>query len=720
MLQATHMKDLKKSGLSDATIQKAGFYSVDKEELKKKLKKKNLRVKSAYAIPYKDGYERFRCFYASTNSKKPKYRQLKGTPALPYITDDIIAIREKNNIPLWITEGEKKALCLTQHGCHAIGVSGVWNFKAGKNSTSSLEDKYLWEEIRNINWKGRAVYLAFDADLWTNPQVRDALYELCFILLELKANIKIITWDISLGKGIDDYIVCWVKHREDIGKTISKLTKKAIRLTDFINIEHKESIIRGLQRVELSPINENSIVKKLSSKIGVKDQLIWDAISTKEDKKIEYSDDEVQDSLELLRSPNLLEMFLKDCHQQYIGRDNELILIKLATITRHFQVGVPIIITGTSSVGKSELLKTVLKTVDPTSKEDFTRVSRNYLLYKAELEHRIITLFEIHGSEDSAYLFRTALSEGELSLGTVEDDIQKGGNKPKDIKKSTKGLVLFSTFASASLDHELATRVILLELEHDPVLAKQVYQLNANTSIINDKDEISKKWQIADTLIKPKEVHIPYIKKLADLFPTDEERFMRDYKKVKYLICASALLHQYQRENNEGVIIASEEDYRLIYSLRDLLQQNSSEIAAPTIKFLRTIEKLTKDKEAPYNTTTRGKIKAELGMSDSSIKRYVKNAKEAECITVVGIGEKQTIRLVDMPKAKSPLPSPEELFDRPNEPLSQTTKSTSKTRLSDDQPQKSHIEPAQPRPKKLKLRHLTKKKRLRKTSSTAQ
>ena len=40
-------------------------------------------------------------------------------------------------IPLWITEGQKKADALASHGLCAIALLGVWNFK-GKNKFDSL------------------------------------------------------------------------------------------------------------------------------------------------------------------------------------------------------------------------------------------------------------------------------------------------------------------------------------------------------------------------------------------------------------------------------------------------------------------------------------------------------------------------------------------------------------------------------------------------------
>jgi hypothetical protein len=43
-------------------------------------------------------------------------------------------------------------------------------------------------EFEKFTWKGRIVYLSFDSDLWINPQVRKALYELA-VKLHLKGEL---------------------------------------------------------------------------------------------------------------------------------------------------------------------------------------------------------------------------------------------------------------------------------------------------------------------------------------------------------------------------------------------------------------------------------------------------------------------------------------------------------------------------------------------------
>ena len=406
-----------------------------------------------------------------------------------------------------------------------------------------------------------------------------------------------------------------------------------------------------------SPIEQEGWIKALARNIHVSTKVIKQELeklkklSAITDTAPSYTDEEKVQALEFLKAPDLVNRFLDACHLRYIGRDRELVLLKLATITRHFNMGLSVVVTGTSSVGKSELVKTVLKTVYPLDCEDFTRTSEQYLLYREKpLDHKIITFYEMHGIKNS-YLIRTALSEGNLRLGTVISN-SKIGIVPKDIEKSAKGLVLFSTTTEQNLDEELETRLLKIEITHDETLARQVYLLEDKSN-----DEIFRLWQCADSLIKPLAVEIPFEGELANLFSTREERYLRDFKKVKLLIRASALLHQYQRPHkSDSCIIATRDDYELVYSLRDLISQSISVVGTHIIEFLQTAKKL--------GQPTREQIQSELKKSDGTLKRYVKTALEHDLIQVTGRGKRQEIRVLDIPEPVSALPAPENIFKK--------------------------------------------------------
>ena len=78
------------------------------------------------------------------------------------------------NIPLFITEGIKKADALVSRGACAIALLGVWNFRG----TNDLGGKTALADWEHIALNDRRVYIVFDSDVMTNPAVHAALSRL--------------------------------------------------------------------------------------------------------------------------------------------------------------------------------------------------------------------------------------------------------------------------------------------------------------------------------------------------------------------------------------------------------------------------------------------------------------------------------------------------------------------------------------------------------------
>ncbi len=266
------IEDIKKSGLTPETVNNAGvrmYSSFKKGNLKDILGFQSINGHSItqtcklIEFPYLGpaGKVMFYRFKLIPSLDGVSYLGPKETATVPYIPQDTWAVKNKVHKPLSIEEGEKKALIITQLGRYAIGLSGVWNFKAGKNSDWH-KDKSLWCELQSFSWGGRTVYLNFDADLWVNPSVRMALYELAFKLHALGALVRIATWDANIGKGIDDYLVNRSKETgQSMELILNEVERDAKPLMSFINSDHKPEIIRAVATVDLDPLAYDEILK---------------------------------------------------------------------------------------------------------------------------------------------------------------------------------------------------------------------------------------------------------------------------------------------------------------------------------------------------------------------------------------------------------------------------------------------------------------------------
>lgn len=138
--------------------------------------------------------------------KQLRYGQPKGSVNEIYLPPFIDWLDYAKDVakPIVITEGELKAACATKHGVPTIGLGGVWSFK------SSAQHQPLLEQFKNIVWRDRVVYICYDSDASSNPQVIKAANALARELMLLGAVPHVLFVPaVAVGTkcGLDDYIV---------------------------------------------------------------------------------------------------------------------------------------------------------------------------------------------------------------------------------------------------------------------------------------------------------------------------------------------------------------------------------------------------------------------------------------------------------------------------------------------------------------------------------
>ena len=163
-LKPHHVEDLRSSGLSEATIDKTGFYSGTVEEVRRIV---GFDVGPGLVIPYPGiSYWRVKPDRPPViDGKRAKYLTPKGGQVRLYIPPEVRPLLKDTTARLLITEGEKKALKATQEGFPAIGLSGFWCFRQDHKPIADLD---------LISWEGRPVYLAYDSDLAEKDDVLQA------------------------------------------------------------------------------------------------------------------------------------------------------------------------------------------------------------------------------------------------------------------------------------------------------------------------------------------------------------------------------------------------------------------------------------------------------------------------------------------------------------------------------------------------------------------
>ncbi len=121
--------------------------------------------RQALVFPYRDLDGTVNCFARrrphdprlDKDGKPIKYEQPAGIPSRAYFPPASLNQLKDGVSTVYVTEGEKKALALSQLGLAAVGIGGIWcGCKQG--STDLIDD------LAAIFWTDRVVYIVFDYD----------------------------------------------------------------------------------------------------------------------------------------------------------------------------------------------------------------------------------------------------------------------------------------------------------------------------------------------------------------------------------------------------------------------------------------------------------------------------------------------------------------------------------------------------------------------------
>jgi energy-coupling factor transporter ATP-binding protein EcfA2 len=175
-------------------------------------------------IPYLDatgrptGYHRLKPSHPRASSKKEdrgktiKYEAPKGLPNRLYIPPGTRAAVADPAVDLLLTEGEKKALAADAAGFACLSVPGVWAWQGkrqrGANGRGS-GPRELIDDLKAVAWEGRKVYVVFDSDAATNPNVQQAERALVKVLSAAGATVSVVrlpTGATGEKQGLDDFL----------------------------------------------------------------------------------------------------------------------------------------------------------------------------------------------------------------------------------------------------------------------------------------------------------------------------------------------------------------------------------------------------------------------------------------------------------------------------------------------------------------------------------
>jgi hypothetical protein len=287
---------------------------------------------------------------------------------------------------------------------------------------------------------------------------------------------------------------------------------------------------------------------------------------------------------------SILDRVVRDLDRLgYVGEATNKKLAYLVSISRKLPSPLSAIIVSSSGAGKTGLMNAVGKLVPPEDKLFLSRLTPQALFYMPDgaLVEKLIVVDERNGSSMADYSIRTMQTSNVLTLARppkgTEDD---GGIKTIEVR-----CAYMESTTSEEVNPENSSRCFILHLDESPESTEQILkaQRMARDSTLSYPESILDWHHRFQNELKSYPVIIPYVSHL--IFPSGKVIYRREQEKFLRLIEASALLHQKERQLEDGRLLASLEDYEIAHDLYiKIFEDMQVEVSRNASEFLRALE----------------------------------------------------------------------------------------------------------------------------------
>ena len=146
-------------------------------------------------------------------------------------------VKQHPEIPILLTEGEKKAACLLSLGFVAVALPGIWMGRV-KNKETGID--YLHPDLMPMVSKERKFIILFDND--EKPSTRHAVHLASVftgkVIEAAGASCSIASLPTGSPKGVDDFVTANGKRALSL---IAKILDRALTLKDYLRKSRKKT-----------------------------------------------------------------------------------------------------------------------------------------------------------------------------------------------------------------------------------------------------------------------------------------------------------------------------------------------------------------------------------------------------------------------------------------------------------------------------------------------
>jgi hypothetical protein len=278
--------------------------------------------------------------------------------------------------------------------------------------------------------------------------------------------------------------------------------------------------------------------------------------------------------MKYLGDPNLFNIIINEISKKVEGEEKskKAIFLSLCSIwVNGSEVPLNSLISSQSSAGKSYLCKNIIKIFPKNLVEYRTKITPEAFTYwhtndlEWSWDGKICYLEDISQSLLDSQPFKVMCSEGSIATVVIKQ-------KAVDLEINGKPTLLITT-ATTNPNSEILNRFQIISLDESKEQTEAIVFRIA-------KDEKSEPYNPilieALSYLKRKKVKIGFGEKIAfylkNYYNFDSIRLRRDFSRLQDLIKCSAVLHQYQREQVDGRVIAIEQDYEIAREVINYIQ----------------------------------------------------------------------------------------------------------------------------------------------------
>lgn len=324
--------------------------------------------------------------------------------------------------------------------------------------------------------------------------------------------------------------------------------------------------------IDLNLARQRSVfIKQTAEELGVKEEIIhrdlgrvWLKLEELRDQQIkralqpdeeasEMTTEERSAALELLRDPHLLQRIVADFERcGVVGEETNKLVSYVATVSRHLEAPLAVIVQSSSAAGKSSLMEAVLAFLPDEQRVQYSAMTGQSLFYMGEqdLKNKVLAIVEEEGAQRAAYALKLLQSEGVLTIASTGKDATTGRLITHQYRVEGP-VMIFLTTTAIDLDEELLNRCLVLTVNEDREQTQAIHRKQREAQTLegllarHEREEVLKLHRNAHRLLKPIFVANPYARELT--FLDSQTRTRRDHMKYLTLIRSLALLHQHQR-----------------------------------------------------------------------------------------------------------------------------------------------------------------------------